>query len=136
MANSLHGALGTSSWELRCPPWLRSTRPQSEQLPAGRAPGGAAPSGPYLELVCVVEVHAHGGHHPGLEERRQDLLSDGVGDEVEVQRVPPVGRERKPGQEGARRPRASQVPERREKEGSVVYQPRSLWHFVTVAPTN
>lgn len=55
---------------------------------------------PYLELICVVEVHAHGGHHPGLEERGQDLLGDGVGNEVKVQRVPPVGRERKESQEG------------------------------------
>ncbi|KAL0625274.1 Protein GVQW1 [Plecturocebus cupreus] len=53
---------------------------------------------PYLELVCVVEVHTYGGHHPGLEECGQDLLRNGVSNEVEVQRVPPVGSVRRKGQ--------------------------------------
>ena len=42
----------------------------------------------YLQLVCVVEVDTHGRDHPGVEQRRQDLLGDGVGDEVKVERVP------------------------------------------------
>lgn len=61
--------------------------------------GGTSPSHLYLELICIVEVHTHGRHHPGLEECGQDLLCDGVSDEVEVQRVPPMGNKRKKGQE-------------------------------------
>ena len=44
----------------------------------------------HLQLVCVVEVHTYGRHHPGVEEGGQDALGDGVRDEVEVQWVAPV----------------------------------------------
>ena len=44
----------------------------------------------YLQLVSVVEVHADGGHHPGVEEGGQDLLGDGVSDEMKVKWVSPV----------------------------------------------
>ena len=43
-----------------------------------------------LELICIVEVYSHSRHHPGLEERCHNLLSDEVGDEVEMQGVLPV----------------------------------------------
>lgn len=71
-----------------------------EKLPACGAQGGTSPSCLYLELICVVEVYAHGRHHPGLEERCQDLLCDGVSNEVEVQGVPPVRSGGKRSQEG------------------------------------
>ena len=45
----------------------------------------------------------HRRYHPGLEECCQDLLGDGVGDEVEMERIPPVGSERR-SQEGEPRP--------------------------------
>ena len=47
-----------------------------------------------LELICIVEVYSHNRHHPGLEECCQDLLRDGVGDEVEMQGVLPVKQDR------------------------------------------
>lgn len=43
----------------------------------------------YLQLVGVVEADVHGRNHPGLKESAQDLIGHGVGDEVEVKRVPP-----------------------------------------------
>lgn len=89
----------TSGWELRFLPAPRSPRPDSW----GR-PGAPLRRPPYLEFLRVVEVHAHGGHHPGLEKRGQDLLGDGVRHEVEVQGVPPVGRDGREGQHGELRP--------------------------------
>lgn len=44
----------------------------------------------HLQLVCIIEVDPHGRNHPGMEQRGQDLLSDGVCDEMEMEWVPPV----------------------------------------------
>lgn len=38
----------------------------------------------HLQLICIVEIDSDSGHHPGMEQRGQDLLSYGVCDEVEV----------------------------------------------------
>ena len=84
--------LDVSGWELRHLPEPPSPKPQSIRW---RSPGRPAHPHPYLELVRVVEVYTDGGHQPGLEESGQDLLRDGVGDEVEMQGVPPVGSERR-----------------------------------------
>lgn len=41
-----------------------------------------------LQLISVIKVDMNGRHHPGVEEIGQDLPSDGVGDEMEVEWVP------------------------------------------------
>lgn len=48
---------------------------------------------PHLQLICIIEVDSDSRNHPGVEQRGKDLLSNGVCDEVEVQRVPPEGTE-------------------------------------------
>lgn len=44
----------------------------------------------HLQLIGVIEVDPDGRNHPGVEQRRQDLLSYGIGDEMEMEGVPPV----------------------------------------------
>lgn len=44
----------------------------------------------HLQFVCIVKVHSDSWHHPSVEEGGQDLLGNGVCDEVEVKRVPSV----------------------------------------------
>lgn len=53
----------------------------------------AAESGPHLQLISIIKVDFDGRNHPSVEQRGQDLLSNGVCDEMEVQGVPPVGTE-------------------------------------------
>lgn len=38
----------------------------------------------HLQLICIIEVDSDRGHHPGMEQRGQDLLSYGVCDEMEM----------------------------------------------------
>lgn len=50
----------------------------------------------HLQLICIVEVDANGRDHPGVEQRGQDLLSYGVCDEMEMEWVPPVDKNKYP----------------------------------------
>lgn len=43
----------------------------------------------YLELICIIEVYAHSGDHPCLEQSGQDLFGNCICDEVKVEWVSP-----------------------------------------------
>lgn len=55
-----------------------------------RPPAGSAP---HLQLICIIKVDFDSGNHPSVEQRGQDVLSNGVCDEMKMQWVPPVGTE-------------------------------------------
>lgn len=79
---------------------LESTTPPTEKKTTTRfiahkvlLQRNAAASGPHLQLICIIKVDSDSRNHPSMEQRGQDLLSNGVCDEMEMQRVPPVGTE-------------------------------------------
>lgn len=57
----------------------RSVEPSGDGLAEETGVGAA-----HLQLIGIVEINLDGRNHPGVEQRGQDLLSNGVCDEMEM----------------------------------------------------
>jgi len=69
-------------------PLCCSPQPSKHWLGTGQSGGEGASA--CLQVIGVVEADVDGGHHPGLEERLEDLVGHRVRDEVKVEGIFPA----------------------------------------------